>query len=277
MDSVGLSAAALKLFADSSCEPKAKPWADQLGLGLHLISDRRRELPVAMAGDAWALWFDQDGLGLQVNEKPLPAPVRADFVGGAIRWRTQPGRGAAGEMVARACGVRRGATPRVLDATAGLGRDAWILASLGSSVQLCERSPIIAALLASGLARAQAAPEVADIAHRMQLMSNDAHLVLAELLAKPALQRPEVVYLDPMFPHREKSALVKLDMRVFRQVVGEDNDADALLALARQVATKRVVVKRPRLAPDLAGVAPHERLLGQSSRFDLYTPALQSV
>ncbi|MDP1540391.1 MAG: class I SAM-dependent methyltransferase [Moraxellaceae bacterium] len=272
-----LSTTTLKLFADSSSELEASRWADQLGLGLHLVSDRRRELLAAMAGDAWALWFDQDGLGLQVNEKPLPAPVRADFVAGAIRWRTQPGRGAAGEMVARACGVRRGATPRVLDATAGLGRDAWILASLGSSVQLCERSPIIAALLASGLARARVVIDVADTANRMELMAADAHAVLAELSATPAAKRPEVVYLDPMFPHREKSALVKLDMRVFRQVVGEDNDADGLLALARQVATKRVVVKRPRLAPDLAGVEPHERLLGQSSRFDLYTPAQQSV
>jgi 16S rRNA (guanine1516-N2)-methyltransferase len=144
-------------------------------------------------------------------------------------------------------------------------------------VQLCERSPIIAALLASGLARALSDPAIAETASRMQLMTKDAHLVLAELAVMSAVDRPEVVYLDPMFPHREKSALVKLDMRVFRQVVGEDNDADDLLALARQVATKRVVVKRPRLAPDLAGLAPHERLLGQSSRFDLYTPALQSI
>lgn len=267
----------LKLFADSTCVLEAKPWAEQLGAELTVILDRRRELPAAMASATWGLWFDQEGLGLQVNEKPLPAPVRADFVAGAIRWRTQPGRGVAGEMVARACGVRRGATPRVLDATAGLGRDAWILASLGSSVQLCERSPIIAALLASGLARARTVVEVADTANRMQLMTTDAHTVLADLIDMPAAQRPEVVYLDPMFPHREKSALVKLDMRVFRQVVGEDNDADALLALARQVATKRIVVKRPRLAPDLAGLVPHERLLGQSSRFDLYTPALKAT
>lgn len=277
MDSVELNASPLRLFADSTSVLEAKPWVEQLGAKLTVIMDRRRELPAAMASTAWGLWFDQDGLGLQVNEKPLPAPVRADFVAGAIRWRTQPGRGAAGEMVARACGVRRGATPRVLDATAGLGRDAWILASLGSSVQLCERSPIIAALLASGLAKARTVVEVADTANRMQLMTADAHMVLAGLSDMPAAQRPEVVYLDPMFPHREKSALVKLDMRVFRQVVGEDNDADTLLALARQVATKRVVVKRPRLAPDLAGLAPHERLLGQSSRFDLYTPALKAT
>lgn len=272
-----LNTSSLKLFADSTSVLEAKPWVDQLSAELIMIMDRRRELPAAMASAAWGLWFDQDGLGLQVNEKPLPAPVRADFIAGAIRWRTQPGRGAAGEMVARACGVRRGATPRVLDATAGLGRDAWILASLGSTVQLCERSSIIAALLASGLARAKTVMEVAETAHRMQLMTADAHTVLADLRDQPEAQRPEVVYLDPMFPHREKSALVKLDMRVFRQVVGEDHDADTLLALARQVATKRVVVKRPRHAPDLAGVAPHERLLGQSSRFDLYTPASKAA
>ena len=101
---------------------------------------------------------------------------------------------------------------------------------------------------------------------------SDTLAALTALAALPPEQRPEVVYLDPMFPHRDKSALVKKDMRVFRSVVGEDLDADALLAPARAVATKRVVVKRPRLAPDLAGVEPQQRMTGQSNRFDLYAP-----
>ncbi len=269
-----LSAAPTCLVAEAGCDAEARRWAEHLSLPLVFVTDRRRELPPLIAEHDWVLWLDQQGLGLQVNARPLPAPVRVDFVGGSIRWRTQPGRGAAGEMVARACGARRGATPRVLDATAGLGRDAWILASLGCSLQLCERSPVVAALLTSGLERARVEPDVAAVAERMQLMTTDAHDLLRELANLPASLRPEVVYLDPMFPHRAKSALVKLDMRVFRQVVGEDNDADALLSLARQVATRRVVVKRPRHAPDLAGCAPHERLLGQSSRFDLYAPVI---
>ncbi len=201
----------------------------------------------------------------------LPGPVRVDFVYGEMRWRAS--HGAAGEMVARACGVRKGATPRIVDATAGLGRDAWLLASLGCQVQLCERSPAIAALLRDGLARAAAEPTLAATAARVTLIAEDALAHLRRLASLPPEQRPEVVYLDPMFPHRDKSALVKKDMRVFRSVVGADLDADALLAPARAVATRRVVVKRPRLAPDLAGVVPHERMTGQSNRFDLYAPA----
>ncbi|MDO9621499.1 MAG: hypothetical protein Q7I91_06315, partial [Moraxellaceae bacterium] len=70
-----LNTSPLRLFADSTSVLEAKPWVEQLGAKLTVIMDRRRELPAAMASTAWGLWFDQDGLGLQVNEKPLPAPV----------------------------------------------------------------------------------------------------------------------------------------------------------------------------------------------------------
>lgn len=246
--------------------------AEQGWLPPELLADRKHDLVrLASAGHAAALLLDGEGLALQALEFPLPGPVRVDFVHGEMRWRAS--HGAAGEMVARACGVRKGATPRIVDATAGLGRDAWLLASLGCQVQLCERSPAIAALLRDGLARAAAEPTLAATAARVTLIAEDALAHLRRLASLPPEQRPEVVYLDPMFPHRDKSALVKKDMRVFRSVVGADLDADALLAPARAVATRRVVVKRPRLAPDLAGVAPHERMTGQSNRFDLYAPA----
>jgi len=262
----------------------------QLGLRVEALADRRllmpaRHRPEVSAADARVLetvaletvvlWLDDAGLGLQAIEKPLPAPVRVDFASDALRWRMAQG-GGGGEAVVKACGIKPVAAGaprlRVLDATAGWGRDSWLLAHVGAEVQSCERSPVVQALLHDGLARAAATVQTAETAARIQLHEGSAQDVLLRLRDMPAAERPETVYLDPMFPHRDKSALVKLDMRLFRQVVGRDDDADELLALARQVATRRIVVKRPRHAPDLAGVAPHQRMEGQSNRFDLYAP-----
>lgn len=247
----------------------AQAWADRLALALAPLGERRATLEALREAHEAVLLCDEEGLALQALDKPLPGPVRVDFVSGTLRWRLAHG-GGRGEMVAKACGIKKDFLPRVLDCTAGLGRDSLILASLGCSVSLCERSPVIAALLEDGLARAALNHELAPIVARMQLLPGDA---LATLLAMQPLspeERPEVVYLDPMFPHREKSALVKKDMRVFRTVVGEDLDADALLEPALAVARKRVVVKRPRHAPLLAGRKPSMELEGQSSRFDIY-------
>ena len=109
-------------------------------------------------------------------------------------------------MVARAVGIRGSVRPSVLDATAGLGRDAFVIAALGCEVTLLERQPVIAALLEDGLQRARAAGgEVAEIAERMQLLHCDAIAAMGDW----QLPTPQVIHLDPMFPHRDKSALVK--------------------------------------------------------------------
>lgn len=253
---------------------QATALALQLGLSAEALPERKALLPGRHAvSDALAplLWLDAGGLALQAIAKPLPAPVRVDFVSDAMRWRTAGGGG--GEAVVRACGVKAGHPVRVLDATAGLGRDSWLLAHVGAEVTCCERAPVIQALLRDGLARAAADSVSAITASRIHLHEGSSLTLLHQLAGLPAVERPETVYLDPMFPHRDKSALVKLDMRLFREIVGEDQDADALLAAARAVATRRVVVKRPRHAPDLDGIAPHQRMEGQSNRFDLYAPA----
>lgn len=256
--------------------PAALACAPEQAQAPQLLVERKSGLEALLGEHTLVMIYDREGLALQPLEKPLPGPVRVDFVQGALSWRTGQSGGRS-EMVAKACGAKKGARPRVLDATAGLGRDAWILASAGCTVQMCERSPLVAALLQDGLRRARAVSEVADTVSRLSFVAGDSRQVLESLLALPAEQRPEVVYLDPMFPHRDKSALVKIDMRVFRQIVGEDQDADVLLALARRVAIKRVVVKRAKHAPDLAGIEPQQRLLGQSSRFDLYAPTSSSI
>ncbi len=227
------------------------------------------ELPLSEPGTQSApllLQVGEQGLSLQATGVDAPGAVRVDFVEGALAHRRQFG-GGTGQMVARAAGLRGSVRPSVLDATAGLGRDAFVLAALGCRVTMIERQPVIAALLADGLERArQAGGEVAAIADRMQLIQADAITAMANWVAEV----PQVIHLDPMFPHRDKSALVKKEMRVFRPLAGDDLDAPALLAAALALASHRVAVKRPRKAPAIVGPAPSAELSGQSSRYDIY-------
>ena len=157
----------------------------------------------------------------------------------------------------------------MLDATGGLGRDAFVLASLGCTVTVVERSPVVAALLKDGLKRAEADQEVSAIARRIKLVQGDSQALLP-LFSKQE-ESIDVVYLDPMFPHREKSALVKKEMRLFQSLLGADADANELLQPALGLAKYRVVVKRPKGAPDLGLRTPSYRLEGKACRYDVYT------
>ncbi|SDI65407.1 16S rRNA (guanine1516-N2)-methyltransferase [Pseudomonas delhiensis] len=236
------------------CREAAGQWAQRLGL----------ELAEEGVAD-FALQVGEQGLQLLQLGPDSPGPVRVDFVEGAAAHRRQFG-GGSGQMIAKAVGVQPGVRPRVLDATAGLGRDAFVLATLGCEMQLIERQPLIAALLEDGLARAARDLEVAPIVARMQLLQGNA----IELMGAWQGEAPQVVYLDPMFPHRDKSALVKKEMRLFRPLVGDDQDAPALLQAALALASHRVVVKRPRKAPIIEGAKPSYSLEGKSSRYDIY-------
>ncbi|WP_417224990.1 class I SAM-dependent methyltransferase [Amphritea sp.] len=205
---------------------------------------------------------------LQQTGRKAPGPVLADFVSGAVAHRRKFG-GGKGQMIAKAVGIKGSVRPQVADVTAGLGRDSFVLATLGCEVQMVERSPIIHALLESGLQQAQRDPDVADIAARMQLVNADSIDWLADQLTTEC--KPQVIYVDPMFPHTDKSALVKKEMRVFRDIVGDDQDSATLLERALALAEYRVVVKRPRKAPTIEGQAPSYQLNGKSSRYDIYT------
>lgn len=230
----------------------AAQWASRLGLALEGETD-------------FALQLGDDGLQLVELGDKAPGPVRVDFVEGAAAHRRQFG-GGSGQMIAKAVGVQAGIRPRILDATAGLGRDAFVLASLGCDMTLIERQPLVAALLEDGLQRALRDLEVAPIVARMRLLNGNA----IELMRAWQGEAPQVIYLDPMFPHRDKSALVKKEMRLFRPFVGDDLDAPALLEAALALATHRVVVKRPRKAPSIGGSKPGYVLEGKSSRYDIY-------
>lgn len=198
--------------------------------------------------------------------------IKVDFVAGAARHRRLYGGGRS-QPVAKACGIKSGnITPRILDATAGLGGDAFVLASLGAELMLCERNPIVRALLADGLARAlSASDETAHIAGRMTLLAEDSEQALARIAQGDVADKPDIVFLDPMFPERRKaSAAVKKGMTAFHTIVGADDDQAKLLPLALAAARARVVVKRPQHAPTLDGNPAPLVQSGESVRFDLY-------
>lgn len=209
------------------------------------------------------------GLALAGDPERYGNPLRVDFAAGQADHRRRFG-GGRGQLVAKACGLGKGGvTPSVVDATAGLGRDAFVLAGLGAEVLMLERVPAIFALLEDGLNRARSDAEVGDIARRMRVRHADAADELASAVAAAGVE-PQVIHLDPMFPHRDKSALVKKEMRLFRELAGDDDDAPRLLEAALDVASHRVAVKRPRKAPPIAGPRPAHVIETKTSRYDLY-------
>jgi 16S rRNA (guanine1516-N2)-methyltransferase len=194
--------------------------------------------------------------------------VAVDFEAGGTAHRRNQGRG---ELIVKAMGGCKQRRPTILDVTAGLGRDSFVLASWGFPVNMLERSKIVASLLADGLVRAQSSAnfEIEDIASQMSLTNADS---IAYLSALGEQDRPDVIYMDPMFPISKKSALVKKDMQVFHAVVGkETDDGVELFTLALEKASYRVVVKRPKKAQYLAGKKPNYSLEGKAVRFDVYT------
>lgn len=214
-----------------------------------------------------ALVLTPERLELRKLDEPKLGGIFVDFVTGAMAHRRKFG-GGRGEAVAKAVGIKGGYLPDVIDATAGLGRDAFVLAALGCRVRMLERHPVVAALLDDGLRRGYEDAEIGGwLRERLTLL----HVVSQQALSDitPA---PDVVYLDPMYPHRQKSAMVKKEMRVFQSLVGPDEDADALLEPARRLAKKRIVVKRPDYAPPLAGVVTQSAVVTKSHRFDIYPP-----
>lgn len=216
---------------------------------------------------AW-LWRTTERLELWAHLEGKTVSIYVDWITGSLGYRRVHGGGRQ-QPLGRAIGLKPGITPTVVDATAGLGRDAFILACLGCHVTMVERSPVIAALLHDGWRRAQQDNTSGDLVRdRVQLIHADARSWLAHL---PATHYPDVIYLDPMYPHREsKSALVKKEMRLFRQIVGDDTDAADLLVTAVKYARHRVVVKRPRLAPTLNAILPTMHIYSKNTRFDVY-------
>jgi 16S rRNA (guanine1516-N2)-methyltransferase len=226
------------------------------------------DLPLAKPDARHSLLLRVSHAGLELRKPDDPhmtGSVRVDFTSGAVDFRRrQTGK----ELLLKAVGCKGSFRPAVIDATGGLGRDSFLLAAAGCQVHLFEREPVIAALLADGIERARRHPETAAIAARMHLTVGDALPFFREMRQQG--QFIDAVYLDPMFPERRKSALVKKELQ-FLQLLADSNPAaeQQLLSAARAV-SHRVAVKRPAKASFLANQPPSHSLTGATVRFDVY-------
>lgn len=236
--------------------PLAKKFRDPHGLHLALAAN-----PSAGEGDArLELRVVADDHPLRGGHGVMSDLLKLDVTSPAGRSLRTP--------VLKAVGVKRGTPrPRVMDVTAGLGEDTWLLAAAGCEVIAVERHPLIHALLTDGLRRAAKAD--ADTAARITLLPRQDAMAALRADRSPA---PEVVLIDPMFPGERKTAERKA-MAVLRWIAGDDPDAEHLLSPALQTATRRVVVKRPRAAGPLNGQPPTVVHGGRGLRFDVYAGA----
>ncbi len=203
---------------------------------------------------------------IEIRAPDLGNPIFIDFEQGNNAHRRQFG-GSKDQPLARAVGLKKGATPTVIDATAGFGRDAFVLANLGCNILLIERNPLIAILLDDALQRALDNPEIDDVIAAMSLINDDA---IHHLTNIDQQHHPDVIYMDPMYPRRDKSALVKKEMRLLHQLAGSDTDSEQLLTVSRATALKRVVVKRPKLAPFVGEQKPDTCIKSKNTRYDIY-------
>jgi len=249
-------------FTSSAFEDSAQLLSEKLLLPL------RRDQSSAYD---YLLSYCESGLSLVPSADKGYGPIQCEFAGGAHSHRRRFG-GGNGQAIAKAIGVSGKFSPQVLDLTAGLGGDSFVLASLGCTVTMLERNPIVHSLLADGLARAVLSTEddseLGVIMARIKLVETNSADYLRQ---RGNTLSADVVYLDPMFPERKKSAKVKKQMQAFHAIVGTDPDADKLLAMALGVANYRVVVKRPAGAEYLASSKPSYSLEGKSTRYDIYT------
>ena len=195
-----------------------------------------------------------------------------DFASNALEYRRKHG-GGHGQLVAKACGLKKYSLPlTILDATAGVGNDGYILASLGCEVYLCEENAQIFSLLQDAHQRAlnNSNPAIALIAARMYLHHGNSSELIPQICSQQAI---DIIYFDPMFPESKKSALPKNSMQILRKIATYNTleDEIKLLTIASKYAHKRIVVKRHKNSPFFANCKPHASIHGKTNRFDLYT------
>ena len=221
------------------------------------VSDDFRGL-ILCAGD--------QGLSLRISNAQQTTPTQVDFLSSRLHHRVLTTRRKQG--LPKAVGLDKSQQClSVLDATAGLGTDAWSLAALGCDVHMLEQSNVMAALLADGIQRAResGSTEALEILSRLSLTHIDAFEYLAELKTLP-----DVIVLDPMFPVRNKSAKVKKDMALMQQFLPVNDNLDDLLALAIKKAGKRVVLKRPGKSEKDPLPRPDFQVPGKACHFQVF-------
>lgn len=221
-------------------------------LGLSAVYD-----PAVIASETFYLQMDADGLSLVENDHVL----REDFT--KMLSRLVPNN-LNGELLVKAARLKGVQGPlTAIDATAGLGEDAFLLAAAGFLVQLYERNPIIAALLSDALRRGAEHPDLAPVIGRMQLHAEDSITALTRLTTPP-----DIVLLDPMFPKRQKSGLIKKKFQLLQQLEQPCSEEEMLFRAAMECKPRRIIIKRPLKGAYLAGVKPSYTIRGKSIRYD---------
>lgn len=157
--------------------------------------------------------------------------------------------------------------PLAVDATAGLGEDSFILAAAGFRVIMYERDNQIADLLEKTLddARRSGDEIIQNISERMTLVKDDSIIELPQMC-----EIPEVVLLDPMFPERKKSGLVKKKFQMIHTMEKPCEDEKELFDAARKTNACKIMVKRPAKGPFLADEKPSYSIYGNVIRYDVY-------
>ncbi len=196
---------------------------------------------------------ERSGFALMPQDHSSGAVVTA-FAASAHPVRAQRGK----QLLIKAVGG--GALrPTVVDATAGLGRDAAVLHGFGFPVIMLERNPVLHAMLARDLDAMADAPG---------LFNDDA----ADWLRQPPAETTvDVVYLDPMFSDAHGTAAVKKELGYLRRLLQAETESSALFDAAIAAARYRVVVKRALKARPFAERPPSYSLRGKAIRFDVYT------
>jgi len=221
---------------------------------------------------------------IELYDRQLNTAISIDFIKGPLAHRQQYG-GGRGQAIAKAVGLKSGVTPSILDATAGLAGDAFVLATLGCPITLIERSPVIFTLIENAVERASLNERFQTILQQgFHLINGDANdYIISALKTKKtdedekehsnitAVMPPDVIYIDPMYPERKKSALVKKDMQILQRLHGKDDNTSELLENALLFAKKRVVVKRPVNAETLSKKIPNASIKSKKTRYDIYT------
>ena len=242
--------------------------SDRPCVEIHRLIDNKTLIDRLVKNDRCFLSYKNERLNinLSANNECLSAAI--DFIDGKSKHRRQYGGGKK-QPLAKACGLDKHPKWRIFDATAGLGKDAFVLASLGGHVTLCEQHPALYSLLVDALSRAAKDDEVGAIVTHMSCVHYDAVEYL-DMVEKTPESRPDVVYLDPMYPDRKKSAKIKKEMQILQALVGHTGDAENLLDQAIQTALHRVVVKRPKSADPLGHHAVSYTVSSVNTRYDVY-------
>lgn len=236
----------------------AESLAKQLGLACMPVAEAQTELVLNVTPSH-----------LEMRDLEQNIAIHIDFIAGSLAHRREYG-GGKNQPLARAVGMKPGIKPRILDATAGLAKDAFVLATLGCPILMIERSPFVAALIRDAIQRATSDESFAPLLQSGFELVNANAIEYLPTLAED--QKPDVIYLDPMYPEKQKSALVKKNMQILQKLLGQDEDTEALLNIARHCAKKRVVVKRPKGAEFIGNIKPAFDVASKNTRYDVYLP-----